>query len=214
MHDDIAKIRKDYKKYQLLETNIDKNPFTQFGIWLDEAIKAEIDEPTAMTLATVSTKGFPTARIVLLKAYDEKGFVFFTNYESRKGRHLSKNPNAALVFFWKELERQVRIEGIVEKISKKESDAYFASRPIESQISACISEQSAVIPDRNFLEMMLQMFLKKKSDKPIERPENWGGYRVIPRRIEFWQGRENRLHDRIKYCNKHGNPWRIERMAP
>ena len=167
-----------------------------------------------MTLATVSTKGFPTARIVLLKAFDERGFVFFTNYESRKGRHLKKNPNVALVFFWKELERQVRIEGIVEKVSKKESDAYFASRPRESQISACISEQSAVIPDRNFLEMMLQMFLKKKADKDIERPENWGGYRVIPRRLEFWQGREDRLHDRIKYCNKNGNPWRIERMAP
>lgn len=214
MNDDIAKIRKDYKKYQLLETNIDKNPFKQFGVWLDEAIKAEVDEPTAMCLATISTKGFPTARIVLLKGFDEKGFVFYTNYESRKGNHIKKNPNVALTFFWKELERQVRIEGVAEKVSRKESDEYFASRPRESQISACISEQSAVIPDRNFLEMMQQMFLKKQGDKLISRPDHWGGFRVIPKRIEFWQGRENRLHDRIKYCNKDGKLWKIKRIAP
>ncbi len=214
MHDDIAKIRKDYKKNQLLETNIDADPYKQFGLWMNEAIAAGVEEPTAMTLATVSTKGFPSARIVLLKGFDEKGFVFYTNYDSRKGKHLKKNKNVALVFFWKEMERQVRIEGEVEKVSKKESDEYFASRPCESQISACISEQSTTIPDRNFLEMMMQMFLKKQGDKEIKRPEHWGGYRVIPRRIEFWQGRENRLHDRIKYCSKINKAWRINRMAP
>lgn len=214
MHDDIAKIRKDYKKYQLHETNIDNNPYKQFGIWLDEAINAEVEEPTAMALATISTKGFPSARMVLLKGYDEKGFVFYTNYESRKGNHIKNNPNVAMVFYWKELERQVRIEGEVIKVSKKESDEYFASRPVESQISACISEQSATIPDRNFLDMLKQMFLKKQSDKPLKRPEHWGGYRVIPRRIEFWQGRENRLHDRIKYCSKDNKVWKIKRIAP
>jgi len=214
MTEDIAKIRKEYRKFKLIETNIDSNPFKQFGKWLEEAIIAEVDEPTAMCLATISKKDFPTARIVLLKGFDEKGFYFFTNYESRKGNHMKNNPNVALVFFWKELERQVRIEGEVVKVSAKESDEYFASRPLESQVSACISEQSAVIPDRFFLESMHQLFLKKQGDKPIKRPENWGGYMVTPKRIEFWQGRENRLHDRIKYCSKDGKPWRINRMAP
>jgi pyridoxamine 5'-phosphate oxidase len=214
MHDDIAKIRKDYKKFQLIESNIDSNPYKQFGLWLNEAISAEVEEPTAMTLATISTKGFPTARIVLLKGFDEKGFVFYTNYDSRKGKHIKKNSGVALVFFWKELERQVRIEGEAVKLSKKESDEYFESRPRESQISACISEQSATIPDRSFLEMLKQMFVKKQGEKPINRPGHWGGYLVIPRRIEFWQGRENRLHDRIKYCSKDNKTWRINRMAP
>ncbi|MFZ4741193.1 MAG: pyridoxamine 5'-phosphate oxidase [Bacteroidales bacterium] len=214
MQDEIAKIRKDYKKFQLIESNIDSNPFKQFGKWLDEALTAEVEEPTAMTLATISTKGFPSARIVLLKGFDEKGFCFFTNYESRKGNHIKKNPNAALVFFWKELERQVRIEGEVVKVSQKESDAYFVTRPFESQVSACISEQSTTIPDRNYIEILHQLFLKKQGDKPIQRPENWGGYRVIPRRIEFWQGRENRLHDRIKYCSKDAKTWKIKRIAP
>ena len=214
LNDEVAKIRKDYQKHQLLETNISKDPFEQFREWLQEAINAGIEEPTAMTLATISTKGFPSARIVLLKGFDEKGFVFYTNYDSRKGNHIKKNPNVALVFYWKELERQVRIEGEVEKVSKKESDEYFASRPVESQISAIISEQSAEIPDRNFLEMMKEMFVRKQGDKPINRPDHWGGFRVIPRRIEFWQGRENRLHDRIKYCSKNNKDWKIKRIAP
>lgn len=214
MLEDIAKIRKDYKKFQLIETNIDANPYKQFGTWLGEAINAQVEEPTAMCLATISTKGFPSARMVLLKGFDEKGFYFFTNYESRKGNHIKNNPNVALVFFWKELERQVRIEGEVVKVSGKESDEYFACRPFESQVSACISEQSATIPDRNFLEMMHQLFVKKQGDKPIKRPDNWGGYRVIPKRIEFWQGRENRLHDRIKYCSKDAKTWKIKRIAP
>ncbi|MFZ4401221.1 MAG: pyridoxamine 5'-phosphate oxidase [Bacteroidales bacterium] len=214
IQDELAKIRKDYKKFQLIESNIDSNPYKQFGKWMEEAITAQVEDPTAMCLATISTKGFPTARIVLLKGFDEKGFSFFTNYESRKGNHIKNNPNVAIVFFWKELERQVRIEGEVVKVSKKESDEYFAIRPFESQVSACISEQSATIPDRNYLEMLHQLFIKKQGEKPIQRPENWGGYRVIPRRIEFWQGRENRLHDRIKYCSKDAKNWKIKRIAP
>lgn len=214
MVENIAKIRKEYKKLELLETNLNPNPIKQFEIWLDEAIKYGVEEPTAMTLATISTKGYPSARIVLLKKFDNNGFIFFTNYESRKGNHLKKNPNAALVFYWQELERQVRIEGFVEKVSKKESDEYFASRPRESQISACISEQSMTIPDRGYLDMLYQMFVKKQGNITIKRPENWGGYRVIPKRIEFWQGRENRLHDRIKYCSNDNKTWKIKRIAP
>ncbi len=214
MHDDIAKIRKDYKKFQLIESNIDSSPYKQFKKWLDEAIAARVEDPTAMTLATISTKGFPSARMVLLKAFDEKGFTFFTNYESRKGNHIKKNSNVALVFYWKELERQIRIEGEVVKVSKKESDKYFAERPFESQVSACVSEQSTSIPDRNYIEMLYQLFVKKQDDKLIKRPDNWGGYCVIPKRIEFWQGRENRLHDRIKYCSKDAKTWKIKRIAP
>ena len=214
MQDDIAKIRKEYKRFQLIENNIESNPFKQFEKWMNEAVTAEVEEPTAMTLATISTKGFPSARMVLLKGYDEKGFTFFSNYESRKGNHIKINPNVALVFYWKELERQIRIEGEAVKVSSKESDVYFASRPFESQVSACISEQSTTIPDRNYIEMLFQMFVKKQGDKPIKRPDNWGGYRVIPRRIEFWQGRENRLHDRIKYCSKDSKNWKIKRIAP
>ncbi len=214
MQDDIAKIRKDYKRFQLIESNLESDPFKQFGKWMNEAIAAEVEELTAMTLATISTKGFPSARMVLLKGFDDKGFTFFTNYESRKGNHIKNNPNVALVFYWKELERQVRIEGEAVKVSDKESDAYFASRPFESQVSACISEQSTTIPDRNYIEMLYQIFVKKHRDNPIKRPDNWGGYRVIPKRIEFWQGRENRLHDRIKYCNKDGKHWKIKRIAP
>ncbi len=214
LNDEIAKIRKDYKKYHLLENNIEKDPYLQFGKWFQEALNAEVEEPNAMALATIATKGFPTNRIVLLKGFDEKGFVFYSNYESRKGRHINKNPDVAMVLFWRELERQVRIEGRIEKVSSKESDEYFASRPKESQISASISEQSAEIPDRNFLEMLRDMFVSKQGDKAIQRPDNWGGYRVIPRRIEFWQGRENRLHDRFKYCSKDNKTWKIKRMAP
>jgi pyridoxamine 5'-phosphate oxidase len=213
-HDEIAKLRKDCKDFKLIESNIDANPFTQFKKWMEDAIAARIEEPTAMTLATISTKGFPSARMVLLKSFDDKGFTFFTNYESRKGNHIKKNPNVALVFYWKELERQIRIEGEVIKVPSKVSDIYFASRPFESQVSACISEQSTTIPDRNYLEMLYQLFVKKQGDKPVKRPDNWGGYCVIPRRIEFWQGRENRLHDRIKYCSKDTKTWKIKRIAP
>ena len=214
MNDYIAKIRKEYKKNYLDESNIASSPYEQFKSWFNEALNAEIEEPNAMTLATVSTKGFPSARIVLLKDFDKNGFVFFTNYESRKGNHLKNNSNAALVFFWKELERQVRIEGEVRKISQKDSDEYFSLRPHESQISACISEQSITIPDRNYLLMLYDTFEKKNEGKQIQRPKNWGGYVVIPRRIEFWQGRENRLHDRIKYCSKDNKTWKIKRIAP
>jgi len=214
MIEDIAKIRKEYKKMELLESNLNPDPIKQFEIWLEDAIKFGIEEPTSMTLATISTKGYPSARIVLLKSVDKKGFVFFTNYESRKSNHLKKNPNAALVFYWKEMERQVRVEGYVEKVSKTESDNYFSTRPHESQISACISEQSMPIPDRNYIDMLYNLFAKKQGNNPIKRPKNWGGFRVIPKRIEFWQGRTNRLHDRIKYCYIDGKIWKIKRIAP
>ena len=173
---------------------------------------AGIEEPTAMTLATVSPEGMPSARMVLLKGFDENGFVFFTNYESRKGQEIAKNHRVALVFYWKELERQVRIEGFVVKTSGKESDDYFQSRPAESQVSAIISPQSAPIPDRQHLTDLQKEYLQNHSGEH-KRPAHWGGYQVIPDMIEFWQGRESRLHDRMRYARK-GGEWVIERLAP
>ena len=197
----------------LSENDVHKNPISQFAIWWDEAISSNIEEVNAMTLATVNEEGYPSARIVLLKDYNEKGFVFFTNYESRKGKSLLINPNASIVFFWKELERQVRIQGVVEKISEEESTAYFTSRPVESKIGAWASPQSEVIESRDFLETRFKNFEEKYSKIEIPKPPHWGGYIVKPSRIEFWQGRPGRLHDRIEY-NKNNEGWTIERLAP
>lgn len=210
----IADIRRDYSLKTLLETEVANNPFLQFGDWWQQAIESEIDEVNAMTLATASPEGVPAARIVLLKAYDEKGFVFFTNYDSAKGRDLTENPKASLLFFWKELERQVRITGLVEKVSVAENDDYFLSRPTGSQIGAWASPQSHVIENRSWLENRVKELDEKFKTEPLTRPPHWGGYRVKPVIIEFWQGRSSRLHDRLQYSLQDDGGWKIERLAP
>ncbi len=209
----IADIRKDYKLESLLEKDVKSNPFQQFSIWWEEAMKSEIDEVNSMTLATVGSSGKPSARIVLLKGYTSEGFVFFTNYLSRKGKEMDENPHVALVFFWKELERQIRVEGTVEKICEEDSDTYFNSRPEESKIGAWASPQSTPIADRYIIEDNVQKYTEKFSTEKISRPPHWGGYIVRPIKIEFWQGRSSRLHDRIQYTLL-GNEWNIERLAP
>jgi pyridoxamine 5'-phosphate oxidase len=214
MSSTIADIRKDYKLRSLLEKDVEANAIRQFDKWWQEAVHSEIDEVNAMTLATASADGIPAARIVLLKGYDERGFVFFTNYESFKGLQLAENPRACLVFFWKELERQVRITGLVERVSAEESDTYFNSRPEGSRIGAWASSQSQVIESREWLEEREKALVKDFTGKPLSRPAHWGGYRVKPINIEFWQGRPSRLHDRIQYVLKGDNSWTIERLAP
>ena len=211
----IADLRREYHRAALTEADVDADPARQFERWLSEAIHAEVPEPTAMTLATADAAGRPSARIVLLKAADAAGFVFFTNYASRKGEELAVRPDAALLFHWVELERQVRIEGRVHKVSAAESDAYFASRPLLSRVGAWASPQSRVIPDRTWLEREFaaaqQRIAAGGSDVP--RPERWGGYRLAPTVVEFWQGRASRLHDRIRY-RRDDAQWRVDRLAP
>lgn len=192
--------------------HLNPDPLKQFRLWLDEVMAAGIEEPTAMTLATVSTDGKPSARMVLLKGSEEEGFVFFTNYRSRKAREMDGNPNVSLVFHWKELERQVRIEGVVHRVTAAESDAYFHSRPLESRINAVISPQSEVIPGRQYLESLREEYLKAHPGEPV-RPPHWGGYRVVPEVIEFWQGRPGRLHDRVRYTRE-AKGWKRESLAP
>jgi pyridoxamine 5'-phosphate oxidase len=210
--DSIAQLRKNYTFGQLSETEVPPNPLSLFQVWFDQAVKAECPEPNSMTLATADTAGNPSARIVLLKGADQAGFTFFTNYESQKGKDLAVRPHAALLFHWHELERQVRIKGIVERVSPAESDEYFHSRPAASRIGAWASPQSAEIPNREFLEEAEKRFAADFGDKP-PRPEHWGGYRLHPTEIEFWQGRPSRLHDRIHY-QLEGAHWRIARLAP
>lgn len=209
----VADLRCDYRLQALLETEVDANPIGQFQRWFEQALAAELPEPNAMTLATVTAEGKPAARMVLLKGFDQQGFVFYTNYLSRKGQDLSQAPWAALVFWWAELERQVRIEGQVTKVSAQETDTYFYSRPRGSQLGAWASEQSRVIGDRTILEHRLQELEQHYQDQPIPRPPHWGGYRLQPHRIEFWQGRPNRLHDRLCY-QQEGELWTIERLSP
>ncbi len=213
MNKSIADIRKDYRLHALDESDIAGDAIEQFSRWWSEAVNSDIDEVNAMTLATSTRDGKPSARIVLLKGFDENGFVFFTNYESSKGKELAENPFAALTFFWKEIERQVRIEGAVEKVDASESDAYFFSRPEGSRIGAWASPQSCIIENRNVLEENVAYYAKEFKNS-IPRPPHWGGYRVMPLKIEFWQGRSNRLHDRIVYTKTVEGSWKADRLAP
>jgi len=209
----IANLRRNYSYQGLSESDADPNPFQQFQQWFDQALAAQILEPNAMTLATAFA-GKPSARIVLLKQFDDRGFVFYTNYCSRKGQELAENPWAALVFWWADLERQVRIEGQVEKVSDQESNEYFHSRPLGSRLGAWASDQSRVIGDRLLLEQRLTELEQKYQDQEIPRPPHWGGYRLVPTTIEFWQGRPNRLHDRLCYQRLEIGNWQIERLSP
>ena len=210
----IADIRKDYKLRSLEEKDTNSNAISQFDKWWQDALKSDIDEVNAFVLSTATKAGKPSSRVVLLKGFDENGFVFFTNYQSHKGKELAENPQASMVFFWKELERQVRIEGAIEKISPEKSDAYFFSRPEGSRIGAWSSSQSSVIENRDLLEENVAKYKAVFADKQIPRPDNWGGYCLKPALIEFWQGRSNRLHDRLQYTLLKDKKWLIERLAP
>ena len=204
----------EYHLPPLSESTVNPDPFAQFDAWFKEALTGDFKEPTAMALATADSGGFPSVRMVLLKNYDERGFVFFTNYDSRKGRELSQNPRASLLFWWDKLGRQIRIEGEVEKISAEESSQYFSSRPRGSQLGAWASSQSAVIAGREALENSLAEFEQKFAGQAVPRPEYWGGYRLKPRVFQFWQSRPNRLHDRLQYRKLTGGSWVMERLAP
>lgn len=211
---EIADLRINYSRKSLSETDVLANPIGQFDTWWQEAITSDILEVNAMTLATASSDGIPSARIVLLKDFSEKGFVFFTNYESYKGQQLAENPKACLVFFWKELERQVRITGLVQTTSAEESDTYFLSRPEGSRIGAVTSPQSRSIESREWIDTLYNKNVELFRGKQIKRPDYWGGYIVRPVIMEFWQGRPSRLHDRIQYSLQDNNEWKIERLAP
>lgn len=213
MSKSIADIRLDYKLESLMEADVADDPIIQFGRWWDEAVSSKIVEVNAMTLATSTKEGIPSARVVLLKGFTAEGFIFYTNYQSHKGSEIEQNPNVALVFFWKELERQVRIKGIAEKVSGEESDNYFTSRPEGSKIGAWASPQSQTIETREWLETNYLIYADQFEKQEIQRPAHWGGYIVKPQAIEFWQGRSSRLHDRIQYTKQQDN-WRIDRLAP
>jgi pyridoxamine 5'-phosphate oxidase len=212
----IGHLRTEYRREQLDEADVERDPLRQFRLWFDEALAAKLPEPNAMTLATIGEDGRPSARIVLLKDFDERGFVFYTNYESRKGRELARHPHAALLFHWVQLERQVRVEGAAARVDAAESDAYFASRPLASRLGAWASPQSETIAGRGVIESRLAQaearFAREGGEVP--RPPHWGGYRVVPDAIEFWQGRPSRLHDRIRYRRARSDAWTIERLAP
>lgn len=210
----IADLRKEYSTQSLLETDVAADPITQFSAWWQQAVNSSIDEVNAMTLATASADGLPSARIVLLKGFNEKGFIFFTNYKSYKAMQLEENPKACLVFFWKELERQVRVIGLVKKVSAEESDNYFNSRPMQSKLGALASPQSQVINNREWIDSAFLKLAQDYKDKNPQRPEHWGGYYVQPIIVEFWQGRPSRLHDRIQYSLEENGSWKIERLAP
>lgn len=204
---------KEYDREKLDEKNLSPDPFKQFDTWFDDAVDFGVDEPNVIVLSTISELNRPSSRIVLLKEYNNKGFAFFTNYNSRKGKQIEKNPFGALLFPWHTMERQIRIEGRIEKLAEEESDAYFRSRPAGSRISAWASPQSKEIPSREYLEKSVHDYKQKFTGQSIPRPDYWGGYRLIPEQFEFWQGRQNRLHDRLEYTFK-GKKWHIKRLAP
>jgi pyridoxamine 5'-phosphate oxidase len=209
----IADIRRDYGELSLSEESAQDDPIAQFSLWFEEVLQNEPHDPTAMVLSTVDEKGLPDSRVVLLKGIEQGYFIFYTNYHSAKAVQLSKTPYASLNFYWPHMARQVRIRGRVQKVSAEQSDSYFLSRPIKSQYSALVSPQSQKIADRAMLETALNALISKNGQQPIVRPEFWGGYRIVPEEIEFWQGRDNRLHDRIHYYQQNGN-WQHRRLAP
>lgn len=210
---ELDNIRREYKKGNLSESEVKPKPIDQFAQWMDDALQFVPDDPTAMILSTVSISGMPSSRIVLLKDFKEEGFTFFTNYGSRKGKEIFSNPNASILFYWKELERQIRIEGRVQKTDSEVSTNYFDSRPIESKVAANVSEQSTEISSREGLDESFKRLTEYYNQQPIVRPENWGGYILSPIYFEFWQGRENRMHDRIVY-ELEKDDWKIKRLAP
>jgi len=209
----IADLRKEYSHATLSEANVHPDPIAQFSLWFDEAMKAKIPEANAMSVATVGSNGRPSSRILLIKDFDQRGYTWFTNYDSRKGRELQNHPHAALLFHWIELERQVRIEGRVERLSDVENDAYFQSRPLKSRIGAIASAQSETIASRDDLEAKFAAAEAQFGEHPI-RPAQWGGYRLVPDRVEFWQGRPSRLHDRIAYSRRADGTWCLQRLQP
>ena len=208
----IADLRQEYMRAGLSEADAQRDPIRQFELWFEDALRAQLPLPNAMTLATVDARGAPSARVVLLKGIEQDGFVFYTNYASRKARELAARPSACLVFMWSELERQVRIEGRTEKVSAEDSERYFATRPLGARLSAWASAQSERVPDRGTLEAAMEEARRRYGDSP-PRPAHWGGYRLLPHAIEFWQGRADRLHDRLLYTRQ-GDGWTIERLAP
>lgn len=214
MSKSIADIRKDYSLKTLNESDVLDNPFEQFSIWWNDAVASDIDEVNAMNLATINQQLKPTSRTVLLKGFDDNGFIFFTNYNSSKGHQIENNTNVALCFFWKELQRQVRIEGIAKKISDEANDTYFNSRPYGSKVGAWASPQSQIIESRDILVQNEEQIIKEFTEENITRPDHWGGYSVLPNYFEFWQGRSNRLHDRICYQLNENAQWKIARLAP
>ena len=207
-------LRQSYERHRLDDRAIHENPFAQFAAWFQDAVDSPIGEPNAMMLATADAAGVVSSRMVLLKSYDERGFVFYTNYRSRKGRSIAENPHVAITFFWDVLERQIHIEGTAQKVSDEESDNYFHSRPDGHQLGAWVSPQSEIIPDRAYLEGRLEEMQARFQQEPLYRPPHWGGFRIAPTRFEFWQGRANRLHDRIEYRLTGDYKWENNRLAP
>ncbi len=214
MSHDISNMRTEYTHTDLRESDVSPDPFHQFGVWFQEAMALDIKLANAMVVATADSQGRPTARYVLLKEYNHTGFVFYTNSLSQKGRQLAGNPRAALVLYWKEMHRQIRIEGVVEQVTKDQTDSYFATRPRGSQISAWVAPQSEIVPDRAWLQARVEEISQQFEGRTIPRPEDWTGYRVIPDLIEFWQGQENRLHDRLVYLRNDAGVWSPARLAP